>query len=808
MRPASRTSLQILGLLGVIAIACNMQRVLDPSLPTSTPPAPDSVAVATLLPPSPTPIATPEPGARIEEGDRAMFLGDWDTALAAYQSAQLSSTDPQILAATTLGIARVQFASGNPASALDTLNLFFAQSGESPDRGLAFFLAGQSYSALGRYPEAALAFGEYRAARPGLADQLAYDRIGNNLMAAGDYQGAINAWLSAVQSPQLGDGLSTNIKIGDAYRAMGDYQTALITYQDVFSRTSNGYVKASMLLRIGEMQIAMGDSVSAYQSYLLAVNEYPLAYDSYIALITLVEAGQPVSELQRGLVDYYAGQYGVAVSAFDRHRQLNPSDLDDTAHYFAGLSYQATGQYEAALAEWNQQLELFPAGQHLADAWEQIGYTQWAYLEDYPAAVDTFVAFADTYPDHSRTPEFLYNAGRVAERDNDLRRAAAIWQRLGANYSASEFGPDGLFQAGIALYRLADFALARDVFQSALTLAPDLEGQARAYFWAGKALDALGDHDGAQSMWSQARTLDPTGYYSERAAQLMRGDAPFTQIPLPTLTIDPASERQEAETWMIATFGLPQDTDFADLSSLASDLRFQRGTEMWRLGLYNEARLEFENLRLEIVNDPANTYRLANYLIDLGLYRSGILAARQVLNLVGYDDAGTFQAPIYFNRLRFGLYFEELVNPAGQANGFSPLFLSSVIRQESLFEGFVTSSADARGLMQIIPSTGQSIFEGIGWPANYTDEDLYRPVVNITFGADYLAAQREAFSGDLIAALAAYNGGPGNASRWRELAGGDPDLLVEVIRFEETRNYVRSIFEQYVIYVRLYGGIP
>lgn len=804
--PEKLTTLVLI--IGTATLACNMQRVLDPSLPTSTPPPAEQTFLATLPPPTPTPITTPEPGARIIAADHAFFNGDWDTALSAYQSAQISSSDPPIQAAATFGIARVQFASGNPSSALDTLNIYFSQFPDNPDRGLAFFLAGQAYSTLGRYNEAALAYGEYTNARPGLADALAFDRIGNNLVAAGDYQGAIQAWLRAAQSPQLGDGLATYIKIGDAYREMGDYQTALITYQDIFNRTANGFTKASMLLRMGQMQIALGDSTSGYQSYLLAVNEYPLAYDSYIALIELVNAGQPVSELQRGLVDYYAGQYGVAISAFDRYRQLAPDMTDDSAYYFAGLSYQAIGEHEAALNEWHNQLERFPDGAHLADAWEQIGYTQWAFLENYPAAVDTFVEFTDTYPQHSRAPEFLYNAGRVAERDNDLRRAAAIWQRLGANYSTSEFGPDGLFQAGIALYRLADFAAARDVFQSALTLAPDPERQARAYFWAGKALVALGDSNGAQSMWSQARTLDPTGYYSERAAQLMRGESPFVQIPPADYQIDLAAERHDAESWMIVTFSLPPETDFADLSPLAADLRFQRGNELWRLGLYNEARLEFENLRLDIANDPANTYRLANYLIELGLYRSGIIAARQVLNLVGYDDAGTFQAPIYFNRLRFGLYFDELVTPISQEEGFSPLFLYSVIRQESLFEGFVTSSAGARGLMQIIPPTGQSIYDRSGWPANYTGEDLYRPIVSITYGADYLARQREAFGGDLIAALAAYNGGPGNASRWRELANGDPDLLIEVIRFEETRNYVRSIFEQYLIYLKLYGEMP
>ena len=192
-------------------------------------------------------------------------------------------------------------------------------------------------------------------------------------------------------------------------------------------------------------------------------------------------------------------------------------------------------------------------------------------------------------------------------------------------------------------------------------------------------------------------------------------------------------------------------------------------------------------------------------MYEIGLYRSSILAARTVLDLAGLDDAGTFNAPIYFNHIRFGPYYLDIVAQAAQENNLHPLFLLSVMRQESLFEGFVTSTAGARGLMQIIPSTGEDIARLKAWPANYTSEDLYRPLVNINYGAFYLNQQRNGFGGDIPVALAAYNGGPGNASRWLQLTNSDLDLYVEVIRFEETRNYIRYIYELYTIYKGLYS---
>ena len=67
-------------------------------------------------------------------------------------------------------------------------------------------------------------------------------------------------------------------------------------------------------------------------------------------------------------------------------------------------------------------------------------------------------------------------------------------------------------------------------------------------------------------------------------------------------------------------------------------------------------------------------------------------------------------APAYFSRVRYGLYYSDLIIPNAQAREFDPLFIYSVIRQESLFEGFVRSNAGAHGLMQVIAPTGQQRF--------------------------------------------------------------------------------------------------
>jgi soluble lytic murein transglycosylase len=66
--------------------------------------------------------------------------------------------------------------------------------------------------------------------------------------------------------------------------------------------------------------------------------------------------------------------------------------------------------------------------------------------------------------------------------------------------------------------------------------------------------------------------------------------------------------------------------------------------------------------------------------------------------------------------------------------------------------------------------------------------------------------QRNRFDGDLFTTLAAYNAGPEAAAIWRDLSGSDPDLFLEVIRYQETRDYIKSIYEIFGMYRRLYAN--
>ena len=790
-------------LLTFAVSACRFDRILNPNLPTYTP----TILVTPTLAPTPTatPIPTPEPGMRIESGDQALANGDYDTALSEYSLAYDTSGSEEGKAAALLGLARVYIETDRYDAARDTLLAAIAAYPNAAELASFYFALGETYEALGSPTEANQAFQEYLNLRPGLIDFYLYERIGDNQIQAANYQAAIQSYLEAIQSGALYDTLYLNLEIADAYLAQNDLPTALVAYEDVYNRTTNDYLKAEARRKMGDIYLAQENYESAYAAYHEVVENYPLAYDAYLSIVTLLDAGETVSDLDRGLINYFVGQYGFAIDAFVRYIRNNPENYSDVPLYYLGLSYQAQGDYAKAIETWQELTEFHPNERFWATAFDEIAYTQSAYLDKPDAAIETYLEFVDRSPLNEQAPEYLYYAARTAERNYDLNQAARLWERIGSEFSTSSWAFDGLFQAGIARYRMGEYETAISDYQSALGVAGGGGNQAAAYFWIGKCYQKLNNQGAAEDSFRQAATSDPTGYYSERASDLLAGIEPFAQPAAFNLSTNMAFEKQAADAWMYTTFNLPGETNLNDITPLLSDPRMVRGTELWNLHQYEDARLEFESLRQAVTTDAVRSYLLASYLYELGLYRSAVFAAREVLNLAGYDDAGTFNAPLYFNYIRFGPYYEEIVTTAAQENGFHPLFLLSVIRQESLFEGFVTSTAGARGLMQLMPGTGQDVVRRLGWPSNYTDDDLYRPMVNITLGAAYLDQQRDYFGGELAPALAAYNGGPGNAARWLELADGDMDLFVEVIRFSETRNYIRYIYELYTIYVGLYG---
>lgn len=175
--------------------------------------------------------------------------------------------------------------------------------------------------------------------------------------------------------------------------------------------------------------------------------------------------------------------------------------------------------------------------------------------------------------------------------------------------------------------------------------------------------------------------------------------------------------------------------------------------------------------------------------------RRRLRVAAGAVVLVGI--AAALLSPL-FNRaveeIKLPLRHEDIIRQQARDKGLDPALIAAVIYAESRFVKGRTSPAGAEGLMQITPDTASGIAKRSGG-TRFVLEDLHTPQVNIAYGSYLLRELLDRYEGDVAAALAAYNAGPGKADEW-----GGSSLRVQDIPYDETRHYVQKVLgarEQY-----------
>ncbi len=323
------------------------------------------------------------------------------------------------------------------------------------------------------------------------------------------------------------------------------------------------------------------------------------------------------------------------------------------------------------------------------------------------------------------------------------------------------------FLAGfIALRFLNDPVLAQRHFVAMALGTRSVISRARAFYWEGRALAARGANTAARERYASAAQL-PTAFYGQLAALTMGESQETLDQRLRALQTPPVDQRRAQEF---------AQRELARVVTTLAELGETRRTRVFLL-------------RLQAVSadqqDRLLTARLANH--------------------IGRPDHAVWVA-------RRSAIEGDILLPEGWPTPFrvpvtspEPAFIFSVTRQESNFDTEAVSSANARGLMQLLPSTAQLVARRLGM--NFRVEMLTAdPQANIKLGAAYLEEMLGRFEGSLVMAAGAYNAGPRRVDEWLVTYGnpqrGERDLLdwMEMIPFAETRNYVQRIVEGAVIY--------
>ena len=158
---------------------------------------------------------------------------------------------------------------------------------------------------------------------------------------------------------------------------------------------------------------------------------------------------------------------------------------------------------------------------------------------------------------------------------------------------------------------------------------------------------------------------------------------------------------------------------------------------------------------------------------------------------------------LYF-AVNYPMSYRNSINIYSKQFNVDPYLVAAIINVESSYDKTAISNKEARGLMQISPTTGQWAAEDLSIE-DFSLDLLFEPEINIMIGTWYLNMLSDEFDHNIQLILAAYNGGSGNVRKWLENDEYCEDgIYLKKIPFKETRDYVEKVLKNYKVYKILY----
>lgn len=355
------------------------------------------------------------------------------------------------------------------------------------------------------------------------------------------------------------------------------------------------------------------------------------------------------------------------------------------------------------------------------------------------------------------------------ERRSLARQLLALGEVKRAYRAADGYreGPEGRlveahFHAGwIALSFLKDAAAAVPHFEEMTKHSTLPDSITQANYWLGRAKQTLGDSKGAIAAYETAAKFG-TIYYGQLAREALH---------------EASTEIRELPEWKAAE-------PIFEANELVKAVRLL-------------AENGHKEMAVPLLRSFASNFQTGPELLLAARLAQSLDAHHLAISIA--DTAEKRGVPLdLFNFPKDGL-------PHTQLASIDVAAVYAIARQESRFQVDAVSSAGARGLMQLMPATAKETAGKIG--IDYSKSRLTSDAeYNALLGSTYLKAQLERFDGSLVLAAAAYNAGGGNANKWIRLFGDprsdkiDPVVWVELIPVLETRNYVKRVVGNYLVY--------
>ena len=410
----------------------------------------------------------------------------------------------------------------------------------------------------------------------------------------------------------------------------------------------------------------------------------------------------------------------------------------------------------------------------------------------YPdAALRVYQKVLDNHPAETKAShKALYFMARIEEDNHRYPEAIDYYERILSQYNWGYFTPSVQFKIPW-LYRMqGQLEEARKGFNDLLKYAKpekfrNLENGSQgpddfrpaALYWLAQTERQLGNYESKAVFLKQLIERFPMDFYA------MVARVEMSLQPLNFL--EPQSIQKSS----------PRKWGLGDINRK----RISRAEKLISIGF-----LEMGMKELSLIPQEKNNQEFLYYLAQLfkkaGGYQRAISLSWGISRKNHHDSISPSLAEILFPKP----YVEKAIQESSQYN-LSPYLVMGLMRQESAFNKRVVSSANAIGLMQLLPTTATRVARSMRTELPDRN-DLKKPAVNIQLGVKYLSGLLRNFEDNIIFALASYNAGPSKVRQWMEVRSDlKPLEFMESIPYKETRNYVKKVLRNYVIYKTLYG---
>lgn len=397
-------------------------------------------------------------------------------------------------------------------------------------------------------------------------------------------------------------------------------------------------------------------------------------------------------------------------------------------------------------------------------------------------AIVAYGRMISRFPQARFAPEAQFLSGWLNTNRGRFREGLTGLQGTVARYPKSSFAEDAAWFIALSYVLLNEPENALGALDRYVVIAargPDqIEAGRKAGYFKGRSLQRLQRRAEAVAAYRDLAQGAPFSYYGLLAAARLRELGESVPLHLPS-SVAPR------------------------LVAPKADAMLGRADTLLAAGLDVEAGAELERVQAALVKHPgamAALFDRAPRMVAYGrAYKVAEVHGGPALRSMPTGDARLWWQAAYPRA------YADLVEPAAQAAELPDLFLFSIMRKESGFGPNEVSYADARGLLQMMPETTRGVAAGRGEP--FFDDELYVPAINIRFGAIYIGKLWQRFGGSPLVTAGAYNAGAQAMARWCQKNGERPvDEFVELVTFEQSREYIKRVAAIFARYRFLYGA--